>query len=221
MEYSLQSLTKQTELHEITLENIINKLNLIGFEVDDIIVEPVIFNQFINDIRLVLKIPANREDLLTEILLLKEFSTIFSLKKYNIWKSLKLNYSFLLKQKYSQFSTYQTSFIFSDLPNIAIYNIKLQNYQSFLIPLWIKEKLKNFGYSSSNNLNDLLNLVSLEWGQQTNLYFDNNLKNNTNKNLYCERLIKPQIFIDLNNKEHVLPSGTIILGRIISIWRVK
>jgi hypothetical protein len=79
MEYSLQSLTKQTELNEITLENIVNKLNLIGFEVDDIIVEPLVFNQFINDIRLLLKIPANREDLLTEILLLKEFSTIFSL----------------------------------------------------------------------------------------------------------------------------------------------
>ena len=211
MEYSLQSLTKQTELDEITLENIINKLNLIGFEVDDIIVEPVIFNQFINDIRLILKIPANREDLLTEILLLKEFSTIFSLKKYEIWKSLKLNYSFLLKQKYSQFSKYQSSSIFSDLPNIAIYNIKLENYQSSITPLWIKEKLKNFGYSSSNNLNDLLNLVSLEWGQQTNLYFDNNLKNNTNKNLYCERLIEPQIFIDLNNKEYILPTGTIIL----------
>ena len=38
MEYSLQSLTKQTELNEITLENIVNKLNLIGFEVDDIII---------------------------------------------------------------------------------------------------------------------------------------------------------------------------------------
>jgi hypothetical protein len=97
MEYSLQSLTKQTELNEITLENIVNKLNLIGFEVDDIIIEPLIFNQFINDIRLLIKIPANREDLLTEILLLKELSTIFSLKKYEIWKNLKTNYSFLLK----------------------------------------------------------------------------------------------------------------------------
>ena len=81
MEYSLQSLTKQTELNEITLENIVNKLNLIGFEVDDIIIEPLIFNQFINDIRLLIKIPANREDLLTETLLLNELSTIFSLKK--------------------------------------------------------------------------------------------------------------------------------------------
>ena len=51
MEYSLQSLTKQTELNEITLENIVNKLNLIGFEVDDIIIEPLIFNQFIYDNR--------------------------------------------------------------------------------------------------------------------------------------------------------------------------
>ena len=46
-------------------------------------------NQFINDIRLLIKIPANREDLLTETLLLNELSTIFSLKKYEIWKNLK------------------------------------------------------------------------------------------------------------------------------------
>ena len=114
MEYSLQSLTKQTELNEITLENIVNKLNLIGFEVDDIIIEPLIFNQFINDIRLLIKIPANREDLLVETLLLNELSTIFSLKKYQLWKNLKNNYSFLLKQKYSQFYIYESSSIFSE-----------------------------------------------------------------------------------------------------------
>lgn len=210
MEYSLQSLTKQTELNEITLENIVNKLNLIGFEVDDIIIEPLIFNQFINDIRLLIKIPANREDLLTEILLLKEFSTIFSLKKYEIWKNLKNNYSFLLKQKYSQFYVYESSSIFSDLPNIAIYNIKLENFKSFLIPLWIKEKLKNFGYSSTNDLNDILNLVCLEWGQQFDVYLANTDKNKT-QNLYCERLNETKLFIDIHKNQHILPSGTIIL----------
>jgi phenylalanyl-tRNA synthetase beta chain len=210
MEYSLQSLTKQTELNEITLENIVNKLNLIGFEVDDIIVEPLVFNQFINDIRLLLKIPANREDLLTEILLLKEFSTIFSLKKYEVWKSLKNNYSFLLKQKYLQFYTYESSSIISDLPNISIYNTKLENFNSFLIPLWVKEKLKNFGYASTNNLNDILNLVCLEWGQQFDTYLENTQKNNT-EILYCERLKETKLFIDLNKNQHILPIGTIVL----------
>lgn len=210
MEYSLQSLTKQTELNEITLENIVNKLNLIGFEVDDIIIEPLIFNQFINDIRLLIKIPANREDLLTETLLLNELSTIFSLKKYEIWKNLKNNYSFLLKQKYSQFYIYESSSIFSDVPNIAIYNIKLENFKSFLIPVWIKEKLKNFGYSSTNDLNDILNLVCLEWGQQFDVYFLNTQKNK-NENLYCERLNEAKIFTDIHKNQHILPIGTIIL----------
>lgn len=210
MEYSLQSLTKQTELNEITLENIVNKLNLIGFEVDDIIIEPLIFNQFINDIRLLIKIPANREDLLTETLLLNELSTIFSLKKYEIWKNLKNNYSFLLKQKYSQFYIYESSSIFSDVPNIAIYNIKLENFKSFLIPVWIKEKLKNFGYSSTNDLNDILNLVCLEWGQQFDVYFLNTQKNK-NENLYCERLNEAKIFTDIHKNQHILPIGTIVL----------
>jgi phenylalanyl-tRNA synthetase beta chain len=210
MEYSLQSLTKQTELNEITLENIVNKLNLIGFEVDDIIIEPLIFNQFINDIRLLIKIPANREDLLTETLLLNELSTIFSLKKYEIWKNLKNNYSFLLKQKYSQFYIYESSSILSDVPNIAIYNIKLENFKSFLIPVWIKEKLKNFGYSSTNDLNDILNLVCLEWGQQFDVYFLNTQKNK-NENLYCERLNEAKIFTDIHKNQHILPIGTIVL----------
>ena len=78
MEYSLHNLNKQTQLNKITCEIIINKLNLIGFEVDDIIIQPLIYNSLINDIHLILKIPANREDLLNEILLLNEFSTIFS-----------------------------------------------------------------------------------------------------------------------------------------------
>jgi phenylalanyl-tRNA synthetase beta chain len=210
MEYSLQSLTKQTELNEITLENIVNKLNLIGFEVDDIIIEPLIFNQFMNDIRLLIKIPANREDLLVETLLLNELSTIFSLKKYQLWKNLKNNYSFLLKQKYSQFYIYESSSIFSDVPNIAIYNIKLENFKPFLIPLWIKEKLKNFGYSSTNDLNDILNLVCLEWGQQFDAYFVNNQKNKT-ENFYCERLNETKLFIDIHKNQHILPSGTIVL----------
>jgi phenylalanyl-tRNA synthetase beta chain len=210
MEYSLQSLTKQTELNEITLENIVNKLNLIGFEVDDIIIEPLIFNQFINDIRLLIKIPANREDLLTETLLLNELSTIFSLKKYEIWKNLKNNYSFLLKQKYSQFYIYESSSILSDVPNIAIYTIKLENFKSFLIPVWIKEKLKNFGYSSTNDLNDILNLVCLEWGQQFDVYFLNTQKNK-NENLYCERLNEAKIFTDIHKNQHILPIGTIVL----------
>jgi phenylalanyl-tRNA synthetase beta subunit len=196
------------------LENVINdiitKKELEEREKLEIVHKKEIFNQFINDIRLLIKIPANREDLLTETLLLNELSTIFSLKKYEIWKNLKNNYSFLLKQKYSQFYIYESSSILSDVPNIAIYNIKLENFKSFLIPVWIKEKLKNFGYSSTNDLNDILNLVCLEWGQQFDVYFLNTQKNK-NENLYCERLNEAKIFTDIHKNQHILPIGTIVL----------
>jgi len=210
MEYSLHNLNKQTQLNKITSESIINKLNLIGFEVDDIIIQPLIYNSLINDIRLILKIPANREDLLNEILLLNEFSTIFSLKKYKTWKNLKKNYLFLLKQKYTQKYNYQSSLIFSDLSNIAIYNLKIENFESFMIPLWIKEKLKNFGFQTTNSLNDILNLVCLEWGQKIDFYFNQNITN-LNENFYCNRLLKEEIFVDFNNNQYILPIGTIVL----------
>lgn len=220
MEYSLQNLNKQTQLNTITLEDIINKLNLIGFEVDDVIIQPLTFNPLIDDICLTLKIPANREDLLNEILLLKEFSTIFSLEKYEMWKHLKKNYLFVLKQKYFQKYNYQSSFILSDLPNIAIYNVKIDNFEYFIIPLWLKEKLKNFGFETTNTLNDILNLVCLEWGQKIDFYFDQHAPN-LNDNFYCNRLIKEEIFIDLNHNEYILPIGTIVLknseARILNV----
>ena len=69
MEYSLYTLNKKTNLKNLTSTELINTLNLIGFEVDDIETLPVSTNKFLVDKKLVLKIPANREDLLNEKLL--------------------------------------------------------------------------------------------------------------------------------------------------------
>ena len=52
MEYSLYTLNKKTNLKNLTSTELINTLNLIGFEVDDIETLPVSTNKFLVDKKL-------------------------------------------------------------------------------------------------------------------------------------------------------------------------
>ena len=72
MEYSLNDLNQSSDLNNINLKELVEDLNLIGFEVDNVFEETLKVNSFYKNFRLLLKIPANREDLLTEHLLTKE-----------------------------------------------------------------------------------------------------------------------------------------------------
>ena len=80
MEYSLYYLNKQAQLKDLKITEIIDKLNLIGFEVDDIFNETVLTNKFLKDTRLLIETPSNRQDLLNEKLFLDEITTEKSCK---------------------------------------------------------------------------------------------------------------------------------------------
>ncbi len=98
MQYSLKTLNKIANLKNLTLNNFIEKLNLIGLEVDEINFETETKNN-IKDIILTLKIPANRDDLLNEVIILNELAWLFLFEILDNWKKIKQNYFFILKQK--------------------------------------------------------------------------------------------------------------------------
>ena len=87
MEYSLSTLTYNSKANNLKISEIINQLNLIGFEVDSIFTEKSLENIFLDNIRLLIKIPANREDLLNERFFLNELSTILLFNLNNLWIS--------------------------------------------------------------------------------------------------------------------------------------
>jgi hypothetical protein len=91
MEYSLQSLNKSAHFKALTLKEIVENLNLIGFEVDEIFLQNSEINSLSQNIKFLLKVPANREDLMVEELLIKEFNRLFSLNFFSNWKILKKN----------------------------------------------------------------------------------------------------------------------------------
>lgn len=164
MEYSLYYLNKQANLNNLQISELIDKLNLIGFEVDDIFEEPLVTNPLLNDTRLLIEIPSNRQDLLNEKLFLKEISTIFSLKTYDLWKSVKTNYNFLLDEYAEKYTEQSIKKINSNLNDILVYKFKLENCFNKMTPLWIQQKLQNRGISATNSINDFLNLIVFEYG---------------------------------------------------------
>jgi phenylalanyl-tRNA synthetase beta chain len=206
MEYSLYRLNKCANLNKINLSDIVDKLNLIGFEVDDIFNERLLTNKFINNIRLLIEIPSNRQDLLNEQLFLKELATIFLFEVYELWKTLKINYSFLFSETSGLYSNLPVSLISSNLGNILIYKFNLENCYFEKSSSWIQQKVLDSGLTVENNLNDLLNLIVLEYGTTlTSSVFDD-----SQNQLFVKRLQVVEI-IQLGDKIETLQPGTIVL----------
>ena len=207
MEYSLQYLNQIAQLENLKLSDIVNQLNIIGFEVDEIFYEKSNLNPFSDNIRLLMKIPANREDLLNETFLLKDLSTILAFQLNQTWFQLKQNYSFLLKDKYKQNLTYHYNQIFSEVSNVLVYNVELKNFKKNFSPIWVQNKLKNSNIPINNNVEDVLNLITFEWGQSFEL-----LKLNQKSSLLLKRITKREKFLNIKTLQFEdLKEGTIIL----------
>jgi phenylalanyl-tRNA synthetase beta chain len=221
MEYSLQTLYQNSNLNNLRINEIINKLNLIGFEVDEIFFEKAIENKFLDNIRLLIKIPANREDLLNETFFLTELATILNFESKNTWKQIKKNYFFILKKKYFENYNYQSFEINSSPLEMISFNIQIQNCTNFASPLWIQKKLKNFGIVPQKNLRDLVELANIEFGQNFNSFSyhvneEKNIKLSEPldlrfSNFFFVTLTIPETFLDRNNVSYVLPIGTIVM----------
>lgn len=216
MQYSLRQLNKIANLKQLKISEIINKLNLIGLEVDDIIDEKLVANQYIKNTSLVIDIPSNREDLLNENFLLDELATIFNFQLFNFWNNIKSNYHFLLNKQYKKHTTVLTKKIETSFTKFVTFVIQLEHFENITTPSWILIKLRNGGIPESESFVDnLLNLIIVEWGQTINVIEGQpstfNLKRlNEDKNISS----------NINNPE-ILEKGTIILedenGNIVNI----
>ena len=171
MEYSLTRLQNYSKisLQDLKLQDVIEKLNMIGFEIDNVTIESFNFSE---KIQIFIKVPSNREDLLIEKIFLQELSVLFLFDLYQKWEGLKQNYSFLLKQKYLQYFHYESIKIDSNLSSLLVYIFKINKKKSEInllnlssSPIWIQEKLLEFGICPKKNYQDLIELINCEWGQ--------------------------------------------------------
>lgn len=207
MKYSLQRLNMISDLKILNLKNFIDHLNLIGLEVDAIIDEKT-GNNFIDEKKILIKVPADRPDLLNEKFFINELSILFHFNLINNWEKLKKKYSFFLKQKYLYYNDYFENSIFSSIPNSLVYLIEVKNLTRKKSPNWIQNKLKEIQIVPKENIFDLLNLCFYEWGQPISFTL--------NKNLQTESFLKIEILSEdlnylINNHSFHFKKGTIVL----------
>nr|QCI03966.1 Phenylalanine-tRNA ligase beta subunit [Antithamnionella ternifolia] len=167
MKFSWQSLNHFIDLKNIDFNNLINKLPLIGFEVENI------ENTIIKGDKIIeLSVTANRQDMLSIIGLARELSCILQqrLKKYIT---------------YSQYNS--TKVMYSEILNLD--NIKtltsirvniIKNIQITRSPSWLQKTLSNCDICLSHLLDDIQNFIQLKWGQKILIFNISNINENKN-----------------------------------------
>ena len=121
-----------------------------------------------------------------------------------------------MNKQYKKHTTVLTKKIETSFTKFVTFVIQLEHFENITTPSWILIKLRNGGIPESESFVDnLLNLIIVEWGQTINVIEGQpstfNLKRlNEDKN----------IFSNINNPE-ILEKGTIILedenGNIVNI----
>ena len=154
MQISLKWLNELVNIQGIKLEDLIEKLTLGGFEVEEVL-EIEINDQ--KDIALDISATANRSDSLsiqgisTEITSLLNQSNVISDYSTNFenWKETILTYSKPIQPEYNC----------SILSSVII-----ENLVDHKVPKWVKQKLINSGITPVNTLTDFQNYILLETG---------------------------------------------------------
>lgn len=162
MQISLKWLNELINIDNINQHDLIEKLTLGGFEVEDII-ETEIYGE--PDTILDISATANRADSLSTYGLAKEISALLNEKitisKYaaNNFKSIK-TLDKLVKAKET-----------SNFENLSIFSaITIENLTNLSSPNWLKQKLISAGITPSNDLLDYQQYIILETGYPFEFY---------------------------------------------------
>ena len=209
MQVSLKWVNELVDLKNIKVNNLIEKLTLGGFEVEEII-EIETGNQ--KDIALDISTTANRSDSLS----IQGFSKeILSLLNVPIKSSTYLIKDFDWKQKIKDQSILTSNEDYCS----TFLAFTIENLTNTSSPNWLKQKLINSGYKPINNLSDFQTYILLETGYPFEFYdlnklssklktskFDLNIKN---KNERSEFLAANNLNYKLDNSISVLTANNL------------
>nr|YP_009296303.1 phenylalanyl-tRNA synthetase beta chain [Sebdenia flabellata]AOM65238.1 phenylalanyl-tRNA synthetase beta chain [Sebdenia flabellata] len=155
MKFSWKWLNQIIDLNNIKFDELIDKLTLAGFEIENI------YNQ--NDIKdktVELSITANRYDTNSIIGLAREVSSIL-----NIPLPQNLDYS---KIEYVNDQTKSRNIKINSLYDLKINTIT--NITQKISPKWLQEYLKGCHIEPQNIFNDIENYIKIKWGQDIEIF---------------------------------------------------
>ena len=154
MQISLKWINELVNLKTTTLDDLIEKLTLGGFEVEEIL-EFEINNQ--KQVALEISTTANRSDSLAIQGISIEIAALFNKPSKILTYSIKtLEWQETL-QKFSKP-------ILTEKSCSILLSVIIENLTNFTTPKWIKEKLISSGITATNDLLDFQNYILLETG---------------------------------------------------------
>ena len=205
MQISLKWVNELVNLETVNLENLIDKLTLGGFEVEEIL-EFEINNK--KEIALDISATANRSDSLSIQGISNEIAALLDqpIKPANYlipnlsWKSNIENLSETIHNEESC---------------SAFIAMTVENLNDFTVPKWIKNKLISSGINPTNNLLDFQNYLLLETGYPFEFYDLDNIQSKLNTSKF-------QLTIEnCRNEEDFLASNDILYSLNESISIIK
>ena len=205
MQISLKWVNELVNIETIKLDQLIEKLTLGGFEVEEIL-EIDINNQ--RQIVLDISATANRSDSLSIYGISSEIGSLLGqpvkIPKYTVKTN---EWNQIIENQLDLFSSNSNCSMFLSL---IVKNLKTQTS-----PKWMKEKLLSSGFNPSNNLDDFQNYILLETGYPFEFYDLQKIQSEldtTKFNLSIEKASDQQKFLASNEMFYELNN---------SIWTVQ
>lgn len=204
MQISLKWINELVDIETISLEDLIEKLTLGGFEVEEIL-EVEIDNEKVTALEITTT--ANRSDSLSIQGISIEIAALLQ-------KELKLsNYkdtAFEWGQQIQKLP--QNNLISKDCTEFRA--LTIENLTNFDSPKWLKQKLIASGISPENNLIDFQNYILLERGYPVEVYDLDRICTNLNKSEFRLTLAPANVneeFLASNQKNYQLDDSILIL----------
>ena len=154
MQISVKWINELVDIEKLNLDDLIDKLTLGGFEVEDIL-ELEINNR--KEIVLDISATANRSDSLSVQGIATEIGTLINKPLKN------LSYSTSIKAWKTEIENLATTFT-EETSCTTFLSIIVENINDHTAPKWLKEKLISAGLIPINNLLDFQNYILLETG---------------------------------------------------------
>jgi len=184
MQTPLKWINELVNLELINLDNLIEKLTLGGFEVEEIL-ELEIENE--KQLSLDISATANRSDSLsiqgisTEIATLLDQPTkisSYSLQTFD-WKEQFNNFSLSISNQYNC---------------LTLISVIVENLNDFTVPKWLKQKLLSSSIIPTNSFIDFQNYVLLETGYAFGFYDFQKICSKLNCSNFLSKITKKSLF---------------------------
>jgi phenylalanyl-tRNA synthetase beta chain len=200
MQISLKWINELVNLETVKLDDLIEKLTLGGFEVEEIL-EIEINNQ--KQIILDISATANRSDSLSIHGISKEIATLLN-------QSTKISNYVLNNKEWKQNIKDKTAIISDDHNCSMFLSVSVENLTNITVPKWITQKLLSCSIVPFHNLLDFQNYILLETGYPFELYDLEKICSNLNTSeftLSIKNAEDNQKFLASNNSQYKLDNS--------------